>query len=162
MLHRLFPKQFDNTYRGSIAAIVILAPLLLMKLVIGFNIAGFNPWVSNRHILMSVDGIPLDTFSSAAASEIVFSSAAWGLGLVILGLLGVLALVRYRSMIPLMFVFLAIEQIGRKAIAIINAPPAAPEGGALAMGALINWAFLAAILLGLALSLGVTRSNRAG
>ncbi len=159
MINRLFPKQFDNQYRGSVAAIVILIPLILFKLAIGVNVSGLNPFVSARQVLTSVDGVPLDSFSPEAAAEVLFSVGAWGVAMVCLGLLGIIALIRYRSMIPLIFVLLAVEQVGRKVVGTINFPP--DPAGAVGMGAIINWGFLALLALGLSLSLIARKSKPA-
>ncbi|KAF0184243.1 MAG: hypothetical protein FD163_1817 [Hyphomonadaceae bacterium] len=114
MLNTIFPKQFDNVFRGYKMAIWILGLVVFVKMMMGFNSAGLNPWVSTQFVIKNADGIPLDSFGPEAASVIVFMFKAWGLGLLILSLLGILAIVRYRAMIPLMYLVLLIEQIGRK------------------------------------------------
>ena len=152
MLNRLLPKQIDNNYRGSWLALWIYTPVVLMKLVMGFNVAGLNPWVSNLGILKDVDGVPLDSYGADAGAMVLLSFASWGLGLFILSLLGVLVLARYRSMIPLMFVLLTMEQIGRKGLSMLY-PIARVGGDHLSTGAIVNWVLSAAVLVGLVLSL---------
>jgi hypothetical protein len=158
MLSRLFPKQIDNVYSGQWLALWLLVPVVLVKLLMGFNVAGLNPWVTSRFVAETADRIPLDTFGPEAASIVLFLFASWGLGLLLLSLLAVLALIRYRAMIPLMFLVLALEQVGRKAIALIN--PIARTAGTpeFSFAFLINWAFTAALVVGLVLSL-VPRKN---
>jgi hypothetical protein len=158
MLGRLFPRQIDNDYRGHWLAIWLLVPLALMKLVQGANVAGFNPLISSRHILETADRVPVDTYGAEAASYLVFAFAAWGLNIFVLGLLGIIVLVRYRAMIPLVFLFLLIEQLGRKTLSMIHLdrPFFSAE---LSPANLINWVFLAAIVIGLALSLCSPRSK---
>ncbi len=151
MFSLLFPKTIDNKYRGQRLALWLFVPLVLLKLMMGFNVAGLNPTLDTRDILQDVDGIPLDTFSAEAASEIVFAASAWGLSLFTISLLGVIALIRYRAMIPLAFLLMTIEQVGRKAMSI------AVDGwrlGAneLTAGSIINWVLSAAVVLGLLLS----------
>ena len=153
LLHRLFPERIDNTYRGHPLAIWLFAPLDLMKLLMGVGVAGLNPWVTNRHILESVDGVPLETFPAQAASMIVFMSASWALALLVIALLGLVVLIRYRAMIPLMFLALTIEQIGRKALSSIHIVRAAGETSGLSPSVAINWALSVLLLVGLALSL---------
>ncbi|MBL4620131.1 MAG: hypothetical protein JKX88_08550, partial [Marinicaulis sp.] len=100
MFSLLFPKVIDNKYRGQWLALVFFAPVLLLKIMMGFNVAGFNPALEVRDILQDVDGIPLDTYSTAAATDLVFFANAWGLSLFTICLVGVIALIRYRAMIP--------------------------------------------------------------
>jgi hypothetical protein len=163
MLSRIFPKQLDNDYRGSWVAVWLFVPVLLMKLAIAVNISGLNPWVSNRYVLEAADGIPLDTFGAEAASTLVFFAASWGLATLVLNLFGVAALIRYRAMIPLMYLLLSIEHFGRKALLLINpsvraAATAGTEG--IPTGVLINWGIMAALVVGLVLSLRDSSSSR--
>lgn len=158
MLTRLFPRQIDNDYRGRKLAIWLLAPLALVKLLQGASVAGLNPWSTSRRILETADGVPVGTFPAEAASHLVFLFAAWGLGIFILGLLGVVVLLRYRAMIPLMYLLLLIEQLGRKALSTIHlgSPFMSLEANA---ANLINWGFLAVIVIGFLASLSGRRSR---
>jgi hypothetical protein len=157
MFGRLFPPQIDNNYRGYGFAIWILVPILLMKFLMGLNVAGLNPWISNRQIAQTADGIPLESFGAEAASTVMFLFASWGLILFVFSLLGIVVLIRYRAMIPLMYLLLSIEQIGRTGI-ISRANPIvrAVETGEFSVGFLVNWGFVAALAIGLALSLAKT------
>jgi hypothetical protein len=159
MLYRIFPKQFDNTYRGHWLAIWILVPVVLVKLIMGVNVAGLDPLISNIDILKSADRVPLDTFGAEAASLVVFLYASWALGLLLLSLLAIVVLFRYRAMIPLMYLLLSIEQIGRKGLLLINPIVRANhivravETGGFSIGALLNWGLTAALVIGFLLSL---------
>lgn len=62
MLGRLFPKQLDNDYRGSVLAIWLLVPLALVKTLQGASVAG-----RSRSILETVDRVPLSSFPPEAA-----------------------------------------------------------------------------------------------
>jgi hypothetical protein len=84
---------------------------------------------------------------------VVFLFASWGLGLLLLSLLGVLALLRYRAMVPLMLLVMLIEQVGRKGISLVSPIMRAVESQGLSAGAMINWALTAALAVGLVLSL---------
>ena len=158
MLGRLFPKQIDNTYRGSWVAIWLLIPVLLLKLTIGVNVMGINPWVSNRDVIIKADGVPLDTFSREVQEIVIFLFASWGLGLVLLCVFCVAALIRYRAMIPFVILVLTVEQIGRKAIGALTLSPSGSSDHP-SIGAMINWGFSAALVIALALSL-TTRRDR--
>jgi len=154
MLDRLFPKVIDNDYRGWWLAVWMLAPLILLKLVMGINVAGLNPWVSNRQVAIGADGLALDSYGPEAASVVMFMFASWGLMLLVLSLLGLLVLARYRAMIPLMYLLLGMEQFGRKAIALAQPiVKAAAKSDGLSPAFLINSGFMAVLLIGFILSL---------
>lgn len=148
MFARLFPRTIDNDYRGSWLAIWLLAPVLLLKTLMGINVAGLNPWISSRYVMVKADGIPLDTFSPEAQEISVFLFTSWGLGLLMLCFLAVVALIRYRAMLPLAILLLAIEQIGRKIISTLIMSPGDP----FSFGAVINWGLSIALILALVLS----------
>ena len=157
MFGLLFPKTIDNNYRGQWLALLFFVPVLLLKLMMGFNVAGFNPTLDVRDILQNVDGMPLDSYSAAAATDIVFLANAWGFSLFVIGLFGVIALLRYRAMIPLAILFLTIEQVGRKAMSIAESGlRLGPDE--LTAGNIINWALSAALILALVLSMMRRRS----
>ena len=167
MLSRVFPKQFDNAYRGHWLAIWIFVPVVLVKLIMGVNVAGLDPLISNVVILKTADGVPLDTFGPAAASLVVFLFASWALGLLLFSLLALAALIRYRAMIPLMYLVLLTEQIGRKGLLLINPIVRAHEpivravaNQGVSAGALINWGLTAALVIGVLLSLHQRASAR--
>ena len=158
MLTRLFPERIDNGYRGHVFAIWLLVPVVLLKTMQGANVAGLLGAGTSRYILETVDQVPVGTFPPAAASHLTFLFAAWGLGIFVLGLLGTVVVLRYRAMIPLMYVLLLIEQLGRKVLSTIHLDRpfvSVPVSSA----SLINWGFLLAIAIGFAMSL---RRPRAG
>lgn len=152
MFSRLFPRVIDNSYQGHVLALWLFVPIVLLKTVMGFNVSGLNPWISSRYILQTADGVPVDSFSASGASVVVFMFASWGLVLLILALLSIIVLIRYRAMLPLMILAVTIEQVGRKGIALIN-PILSTGDGQLSAGFWINWGFSAALVLSLALSL---------
>jgi hypothetical protein len=161
MLNRLFPRQIDNTYEGHVLAIWLLAPIVVLKMMMGFNVSGLNPWVSSRFVLTSADAIPVDTYAPEVASVVVFMFQSWGLALLVLASLGALALLRYRAMLPLMYLALAIEQIGRKAISLVSPIIRAEAASGISFAVVINWALSAALVLGFMLSLMPSRALRA-
>jgi len=158
MFGMLFPKIIDNKYRGQWLALVFFLPVLILKTMMGFNVAGFNPTLDVRDILQNVDGIPLDTYSAQAASDIIFSASAWGLSLFTICLVGLIALVRYRAMLPIAILLLTVEQVGRKAMSI--AESGLGIGPDMSMGAMINWGLTIALVLALVLSV-MRRRNAA-
>ncbi len=112
MWKRIFPETFDNRYRGQKLALWLLYPLTFMNLAIALG--GI---FSKDGGAQSADGIPLDTFGDGGAEAVIRVVAILGLASLLLGVFYVLALVRYRSMIPLMYVLLVVDYLGRRGIA---------------------------------------------
>jgi hypothetical protein len=144
MLNRLLPQLVDNTYPGYKLALWLFALLLFLKVLIGLN-SVFNGY----SVASSADGIPLDTYSPAAAQTVVSVFAIWGFSQLVFCSLGLLALTRYRSLIPLMFALFLVEHLGRKLI--LQFLPIVRTGAP--PGFYVNLVLLALMVVGLALSL---------
>lgn len=153
MLDRLVPHSVDNTYYGYRLALWLFAVVVFMKLGISLT-SIFNGYA----VASSADGIPLDTFTSAGAQAVVSLFAAWGLAQLMICLLCILALVRYRALIPFLFVLLLLEHLGRKLI--FQVMPIVKAGTPTASA--VNLVLLALMVIGLALSLRSTRSPQPG
>jgi hypothetical protein len=142
---RLLPLRIENTYRGYKLAPWLFGLLLFMKSAMSLN-SIFNGYA----VATSADGIPLDSFTPAGARTVVSLFALLGLSHFMLCLLGIVVLIRYRRMIPLMFALLLVEHLSRKLIqqflpiARIGVPP----------GYFVNLVLLGVMIAGLALSLG--------
>ena len=95
------------------------------------------------------DGIPLDRYTTAGAQTLVSLFAILGFTQFLICLLGVLALARYRNLVPLMFTLLLLQYLGGRVIlrllpiVRVGTPP----------GFYVNLALLALMIVGLALSL---------
>ena len=144
MFNQLLPQRIDNTYRGHRLALWLLAALVLVKGGIGLATI-FNGYPAAT----TADGIPLDTFTPAGAQAFVSLFAAWGLSQLMLNLIGVLALVRYRAMVPLMFALLLLEHLSRKLIFLIL-PIVRTD---MSPGFFVNLVLVAMMIVGLVLSL---------
>ena len=111
MMERLFPRMVDNDYRGHPFALWVLVPVTLLTLVRSlvhmFRVDGGA---------QSIATIPLDRYSDPAAAAVILIFALWGLSQLLLGLLYVVVLVRYRALIPLMYLTLILEYCGRLAL----------------------------------------------
>jgi hypothetical protein len=143
-LNRIFPRRIDNTYRGHPIAFWLFVPVLVLKTGIALATI-FN----GRSAAQAADGIPLDSFGSSGAQAVVALFAIWGLAQLVFSVLGVLALTRYRAMIPFLFVLLLLEHLARKWILLVK--PIARTGTP--PGSYINVVLLALMIVGLALSL---------
>jgi hypothetical protein len=144
MLGRLFPKQFDNAYRGHWLALVLFGLMVLLDVMIGTNSI-----LNTRSVAMGADGIPLDTFSSRAAQEVISEFALLGLWRLFFALLGLVALIRYRAMVPFLFLMLLVQQLAGRVVHALHPT----EGGATQAGSIVIWGMLGVIVAGFALSL---------
>jgi hypothetical protein len=144
MLETIFPKTLNNAYRGHPIAGWLLALLSILKAG-----QGLQTVIDTRHVALGPDGIPVDTFSAAAANEVLGLLALLGMYVMIVPILSLIALVRYRTMIPLMYLLFIAVQLGARLINYLHA-----DGGvAVTYGALINLGILASTCLGFILSL---------
>ena len=144
MLDTLLPRRADNAYRGHTLALVLLALLLFVKAGIALGS------IFNGHTAASsADGIPIDTYTPAGARTVLSLFALLGLSNVLICLVGLVVLLRYRSLVPFMFALLLMQQVGRHMI--LQFLPIARTGAP--PGSAINLAILGVTVVGLALSL---------
>ena len=141
MFDQILPRRFDNTYRGHPLAI-----WLLVLIVVGTALSAV---FDGRNMLQSADGIPVDRFGGGGAEVVIALIAILGLSQLMFSALGVLALTRYRAMIPLLFVLFLLERLVRDSILLVK--PIARTGAPLTI--YVNGALLAVMIVGLALSL---------
>ena len=104
MFNQILPRQVDNTYRGYKLALWLFGLVLFMKIAMSLN-SIFNGY----SVASSADGIPIDTYPSAAARTVISLFALLGLSNFVICLLCTLVLLRYRSMIPLMFALFLLQ-----------------------------------------------------
>jgi hypothetical protein len=151
MLNRIFPLQFDNNYRGHKLALWIFVLLVLIKLGISLS-AIFDGYNMAR----SADGIPIDTFTSEAADAVVSVTALLGLSHFLLAAICALALIRYRAMIPFMYVLFLVEYLAKKWI--LLAKPIVRTGTS--PSTYVNVVLIALLVAGLFLSLWRSSADR--
>src|ERR1051325_10472283 len=109
MLNRIFPRQFDNDYRGHWLGIALFILVIALKAM-----QGVNSIVMTHEVMTTADGIPVDTYGPAAAAAALSMFALLGMYLLVLPLTGLVALIRYRTMIPFLFVMLLLVQLGSR------------------------------------------------
>ncbi len=151
MLSRILPERLDNEFRGSKAALWLFALVLLMRTLMSLNTI-FNSY----NIAVQADGIPLSRYSAEAAQTIIAMFSLLGLLYLAFCILGVLALARYRSLVPLLYGFWMFLFLGGKALALahpivrVGTPP----------GVYVTWGLFTVMLVGFALCF-VTRKTAA-
>ncbi len=144
MLGRLLPPSIDDDYRGRGLALwlfgVVVAVRLTQALVIIFD---------GRTVAMNADGIPLDSYPPEAAQTVVAMFMLSALNRLVIALLCVLVLARYRSAVPFMFAVLMLGHLGGELL--MSFAPLVGRGTP--PGPYVNLAAFALTALGLALSL---------
>ena len=151
MLDRIFPPTIDNTFRGHVAALWLFGVYVSLRIVINTNVI-FN----TRSVAVGGDGIPIDMLSPNAAATVLMVMAVQAVGQLVLAMLGLLVLLRYRAMVPLITVLLLAELIARR-VYLVAHPIERTE--TISVGTYLNYGFLALLLAILALSL-VARATR--
>jgi hypothetical protein len=144
MFKQLLPARIDNTYRGYKLALWLFALVVAVRTTQSVLII-FNGYSTVK----SADGVPLDAYPPAAAQTIVALFGLSSLARLIISLLCVVVLVRYRAAIPSMFALLLLNYLAGQLllwfvpIVRVGTPP----------GSVVNLTLLALTVVGLALSL---------
>ncbi len=103
-MNTLFPAVANNEYRGSRIALAVFAVLTGVAIV-----------RSLIHILApdggagSIATFPLDQYSAEAAAALIHVFALWGLSQLLVALVSLLVLLRYRSLVPFMYLLTLCE-----------------------------------------------------
>jgi hypothetical protein len=152
MFSRIFPKQFDNAYRGHWLGIGLFALAVLMK-----GAQAVASVVDTLEVVTTADGIPIGSYTAGGAETAIALTALIGFFLLVIALIGVVALIRYRAMIPFMFLVLLIVQVGGRVIqAVYPIARSAETSMGFAghpIGFWVNLAILAMTIIGFVLSL---------
>jgi hypothetical protein len=152
MLNRIFPRQFDNDYRGHWLGIALFILVIALKAV-----QGVNSIMMTHQVMTTADGIPVDSYGPAAAAAAMSMFALLGMYLLVLPIIGLVALIRYRTMIPFLFVMLLLVQLSSRILQTVNpieriAEPSMGYAGH-PIGFWINLAILTVTALGFFLSI---------
>lgn len=103
MKPNIVPEKANN-YLGSKIAVWMFAAVTVMTIA-----------RSLVHIIapdggaQSIATIPLDTYTAASAHTVVLLFAYWGISQLLMGIVYLLVLLRYRGMIPFMYLLMAGE-----------------------------------------------------
>jgi len=147
---QLLPRTLSNDYYGSRIAVAFF--VLLTVVTLGRSIA---------HIILpdggaqSIATIPLDRFLPAGAEAVIHLFALWGLSQLIVAVLYLLTLLRYRTLIPLLYLL----AIGEYAVRLILTAVKPMETDGTAPGAIGNYILVPLLGIMFALSLLPQRPN---
>lgn len=108
IINVLFPAEVSNQFRGHRVALWGFG--LLTVITLGRSLVHIFKYDGGAQ---SIATIPLDSYSDAAASTLIGLFALWGLAQLLLGLVYLVVLIRYRTLIPLMLLTIAVEWLAR-------------------------------------------------
>lgn len=108
VMNIVFPHTIDNNYKGLKIALYVFYVLTLVTL-----------WRSQHHLFaadggaMSIASIPLDTFTSDGEMAVIGIFSLWGLSQLIIGFINLVVAIRYRSLVPFMYLLMFFEYMIR-------------------------------------------------
>jgi hypothetical protein len=111
----ILPKEINNTYTGHPIALYVFYIITCITIV-----------RSLIHIIapdggaQSIATIPLDTYSVESANTVIFIFGLWGISQLLLGILFLIIAIRYRALIPLMYIFIFTEYSLRLILGLIK------------------------------------------
>lgn len=104
----ILPPQLDNRFPGHRFVVGVFG--IMTVLTLGRSL--FHMFAPDGGA-QSVAHIPLSTYPLPAAQAVIFVFALWGLSQLLMGIVYVVALIRYRALIPLLLLLMAAEYAGR-------------------------------------------------
>jgi len=115
MLEKVLPKTVDNTYKGNRIALYFFYLLTVVTVV-----RSLIHTLSADGGAQSIATIPLDSYSAQASQTVILIFALWGLAQLIMGIFYIIVAFRYKSLIPLMYVFIFFEYTMRLILAFMK------------------------------------------
>lgn len=108
IINTVFPRTINNNYKGLKIALYFFYFLTLVTL-----------WRSQHHLFaadggaMSIASIPLDNFTSDGEMAVIGVFSLWGLSQLIIGFIYIAVALRYRTLVPFMYLLMFFEYIMR-------------------------------------------------
>ena len=147
---KLLPVVIDNQFRGiklsQYAFLLITAATIVRSLIHVFAPDGGA---------QSIATIPLESYSPQAAATVILMFSLWGLSQLLMGFVYLGVYLKYKSLIPMMYLLLIVEYAMR--IVIGQMKPIVTSGTA--PGSIGNWIMVPVCVVLLALSLIQSRRN---
>lgn len=134
ILNIIFPKIINNNFYSSKLALYVFYIITLITL-----------WRSQHHLIaadggaQSIATIPLDTFATIGSEAVISIFAFWELSQLIIGILYLIASIKYKSLIPLLYVLMFLEYLIRLIIDVFKPLPTIDT----APGQIGNYIFMA-------------------
>jgi hypothetical protein len=140
MISRIFPSSADNNYSGHIIAYLFFAFIAIISM--GRSLIHVFLPDGGAGVIAGLD-------LSLGSENIIFAFGLWGVSQVVYALIQLIVAFRYKSLIPMMYIILIIEILGRMMIGIIKPPLLfhTPPGG------FANWILLPVAVIMLYVSL---------
>ena len=152
VFNRLLPRHADNGYKGLRSALWLLGLLIALRLIMSVRS------IASTASVATGDGIPLARFGPDAAREVLTLFAVSAVGQLTLMLIALVVLVRYRALVPLIYLVLLGEGIARRLIVQSSGAVRAETVPAITF---LIYGLLALTALGLILSLVPARCEAA-
>ena len=111
MLDRLFPKAVDDRFEGRRAALWILWLLAVLMLIVGTRSI-----LAAEAVAVGADGIPVHDFGPVGARTVLMLFALDSVGTLTMGLLSVAVLIRWKALVPFLYLLLLGGQIVRRIV----------------------------------------------
>lgn len=108
IINKVFPKTIDNNYKGFKIALYVFYILTVVTL-----------WRSQHHLFaadggaQSIASIPLDTFTSNGEMAVIGVFSLWGLSQLTIGFIYLATALRYKSLVPFMYLLMFFEYLMR-------------------------------------------------
>jgi len=115
MFNKILPDTIDNTYKGN--KIVLWFFYLITAVTVVRSCIHIFKYDGGAQ---SIATIPLDTFTEGGAAVVILIFAYWGLSQLMFGIIQVIVALKYKSLIPLMYLMLVIEWAGRFVISLFK------------------------------------------
>jgi len=107
-MNKILPATIDDNFRGNKIALWFFYFITLVTIV-----------RSCIHIFkddggaQSIGTIPIDTYTEAGEATVIMIFAYWGLSQLMFGIIQLIVAIKYKSLVPLMYLMLILEWAGR-------------------------------------------------
>ena len=114
-MNKILPNIIDNTFRGRKVALWFFYLITLVTVVRScIHIFKYDGGAQ------SIATIPLDTYTDAGAATVILIFSYWGLSQLMFGLIQLIVALKYKSLIPLMYLFMFFEYACRFGISLFK------------------------------------------
>ncbi len=147
----LLPNAVDNRFNG-----IKLAQYAFLMITLATIVRSLIHVFAPDGGAQSIATIPLDTYPAEAAATVIFMFSFWGLSQLLMGMVYLGVYLKYKSLIPMMYVLLILEYVMR--IVIGQMKPIVTAGTA--PGSVGSWIMVPVCIVLLLFSLLPTRAAK--